>query len=168
MEHGGYTYGHSLYDEVLRVPLVIAGPGVEAPGRTIATPVSLLDLAPTLTQIAGAPQPPEAEGRSLVPALRGQALEERPVYGEAFYRTPHELRVWRADGYKLIYNVDDGSIELYDLVADPSEQFDTSAEASQIVDLMQGELLDWIAHTLQMAHDLPRAAPPTELRDAAW
>jgi len=168
MEHGGYTYGHSLYDEMLRVPLVIAGPGVESPGQTIATPVSLLDLAPTLMQIAGASALPEVEGRSLVAALRGQTMDERPVYSEAIYRAPHELKALRADGYKLIYNVDDGSIQLYDLAADPLEQFDTRAKASQIVAAMKDELFARLAHTLQVAHDLPRVEPPTELRDAPW
>lgn len=168
MEHGGYTFGHSLYDEVLRVPLIIAGPGVASPGQTVATQVSLLDLAPTLMQIAGASALPEAEGRSLVPALRGQALDERPVYSEAIYRAPHELKALQMGGYKLIYNMDDGSVQLYDLAADPSEQLDTSAEANLIVEEMKGELLDWLAHSLQVAHDLPRAKPPTEFRDAAW
>lgn len=168
MEHGGYTYGHSLYDEVLRVPLVIAGPGVEPPGQTVATPASLLDLAPTLMQTAGASAPPEAEGRSLAPALRGQALDERPIYGEALYRAPHELKALRVGGYKLIYNVDDGSVKLYDLVTDPSEQLDAKVEGSQIVESMKGQLFDWMAHTLETVHDLPRAAPPTEFRDAAW
>lgn len=168
MEHGGYTYGHSLYDEVLRVPLVIAGPGVESPGQTIATPVSLLDLAPTLLQTAGASVPVEAEGRSLVPALRGQALDERPVYGEALYRAPHELKALRVDGYKLIYNVDDGSVKLYNLAADPSEQFDINEDSGQIVESMKDQLFDWMAHTLETAHELPRVAPPAEVRDAAW
>jgi arylsulfatase A-like enzyme len=98
MDHGGYTYGHSLYDEVLRVPLIVAGPGVEAAGQLAGTPVNLLDLAPTLMQIGGAPLPPEAEGRSLVPALRGQALDDRPLYAESLYRVPYELKAVRAGG----------------------------------------------------------------------
>jgi arylsulfatase A-like enzyme len=168
MEHGGYTYGHSLYDEVLRVPLIVAGPGVGLPGQAVATPASLLDLAPTLAEFAGASLEAEAEGRSLMPALRGEALAGMPVYGESLYRVPYELKALRADGYKLIYNVDDGTVELYDTGADPPEQFDISSESGQVADRMKGALLEWMAHTRQVASDLPRSAPPTEVDDAVW
>jgi arylsulfatase A-like enzyme len=141
---------------------------VASPGQTVTTPVSLLDLAPTLLEIAGVSALPEAEGRSLTSALRGQALDERPIYSEAIYRAPHELKALRAGGFKLIYNEDDGSAQLFDLAADPVEQIDTSAEAGQIVGSMKDELFAWLAHTRQVAHDLPRAVPPTEFRDASW
>jgi arylsulfatase A-like enzyme len=168
LEHGGYTYGHSLYDEVLRVPLIVAGPGTGSPGQVIAEPVSLLDVAPTLAQVTGASLPPGMEGRSLVSALRGEALDDVPIYAESLYRVPYELKALRADGYKLIYNVDDASLELYDLRTDAAEQLDISPGAGQVVTSMKSELLDWVAHTLQVAHDLPRAVPPTEFREAVW
>ena len=168
MEHGGYTYGHTLYDEVLRVPLIIAGPGVAAPGQAVGTPVGLLDLAPTLLDVAGASIPPEAEGQSLVPALRGEALAERPVFSESLYRVPYELKAVRQNGYKLIYHVNDGRYELYDLSADPAEQRDLSGEALPVVEAMKSTLSDWMAHALQVMRDLPRAAPPTEFKNAVW
>jgi arylsulfatase A-like enzyme len=168
MEHGGYTYGHSLYDEVLRVPLIVAGPGTSTPGQVITTPVGLVDLAPTLLALAGAAIPAEAEGRSLVPALSGEGLEPRPVYSESLYRVPQELKAVRAEGYKLILNADDGSAELYDLRADPAEQRDISLEAAAVGETLRGYVLDWMAHTRQVAGELPRAAPPAEFRDVAW
>jgi arylsulfatase A-like enzyme len=168
MEHGGYTYGHTLYDEVLRVPLIVAGPGISAPGQVVKTPVGLLDLAPTLLDAAGASIPPEAEGRSLVPALRGQALAERPVFSESLYRVPYELKAMRQNGYKLIYHVDDGSLELYDLNADPGEQRNLSGSDIQATEMMKSALSAWMEHTLRVMRDLPRAAPPTEFRNAVW
>lgn len=166
MEHGGYTYGHTLHSEVLHVPLLVAGPAVMSPGRVVETPVALLDLVPTLIKVAGATVPPEAEGRSLMPALHGQALEERAILSESLYRVPTELKAMQRSGYKLIYDVSEGGMELYDLTADPAEERDIATEATQIAAEMRSSLLDWMAHTAQVARDLPRAAPPAELGDA--
>jgi arylsulfatase A-like enzyme len=168
MEHGGYTYGHSLYGEVLRVPLIFAWPGVTAPGQVVETPVGLLDLAPTLAEIAGTSLPPEAEGQSLVPALQGASQEARPILSESLYRVPREVKAFYQDGYKLIYDVDDGRFELYDLSADPGEQRNLAGKAFQVEEALKRELMYWISHTAQVMRDLPRAAPPREFRDAVW
>lgn len=167
MEHGGYTYGHSLYDEVLRVPLIFAGPGIEA-GHVVGMPVGLLDLAPTLTEVAGGSMPPEAEGRSLAPVLGGEGLGPEPIYSESLYRVPWELKSLRQGDYKLIYNPDQDSYELYDLAIDPLEQQDLSSEASQVADQMKSQLLEWMAYTARTAEALPRAAPPAEYTPPEW
>ncbi|MFC2029902.1 sulfatase [Chloroflexota bacterium] len=166
-EHGGYTYGHSLYDEVLRVPLIIAGPGIEA-GTTFEKPVGLLDLSPTLAEVAGGSLPPEAEGRSLVPALLGGAWETEPIYSESLYRVPQTLKSLRQGDHQLIYNVDTGSHELYDLSAGPQEKHNLAAGSSQLADRLKAQLLEWMAHTARTADALPRAAPPTEYTPLAW
>jgi arylsulfatase A-like enzyme len=168
MEHGGYTYGHSLYDEVLRVPLIVAWPGVTAAGQVVETPVSLLDLAPTLAEVAGASLAPEVEGQSLVPALRGETVRARPIYSESLYRVPHELKAMRWNGHKLIYDLTEGRLELYDLQADPGEQRDVAADSPQVAEAMLDDLLAWIARCNQVVQVLPRAMPPTEYRDAPW
>ena len=167
MEHGGYTYGHSLYDEVLQVPLILAGPGISA-GESVDRQVALQDLAPTLVEIAGAAALPEAEGRSLVPALHGQALEERPIFAESLYRVPQDLKSIRRDGLKLIYNVDDNQIELYDLKIDPGEQQNLAAEAADVSQALLDELLNWMDHTTEVGRELPRSAPPQEFTDGVW
>jgi N-acetylglucosamine-6-sulfatase len=61
----------TAFDSDIRVPLVVAGPGVPAGTRTAALAENI-DLAPTFTALGGAPPPPGAEGRSLVPILRGE------------------------------------------------------------------------------------------------
>jgi arylsulfatase A-like enzyme len=168
LEHGGYTYGHTLYDEVLRVPLIVAWPGVTVPGRVIETPVGLLDLAPTLAEIAGTSLPPEAEGQNLVPALRGATPEARPIFSESLYRVPRDARALYQGEYKLIYDVDDDRFELYDLSTDPDEQRNLDGEASQVSEALKRELMAWMSRTAQVMRDLPRAAPPREFRDAVW
>jgi hypothetical protein len=64
-------------------------------------------------------------------------------------------------------------VELYDLRPDPSgsgvaESLDTSAQEGEIVASLQADLSAWMAHTLQVARDLPRAAPPAQFDDAVW
>jgi arylsulfatase A-like enzyme len=76
-----YWFDHgTLYDEVLRVPLIVRLPGGEHGGRRISTPVQLVDLMPTVLELAGLPVPPDLHGRSLAAAIGGAALEAVPIF----------------------------------------------------------------------------------------
>jgi arylsulfatase A-like enzyme len=80
-EHENRGHKQSLYDEVLRVPLLVVPPGAlagEAP-RAIDAQVELSDLMPTVLDFAGLEAPPTVYGRSLRPAVEGQPIESRPV-----------------------------------------------------------------------------------------
>jgi hypothetical protein len=70
-EHGGMGHGSSLYNELIRIPLIIVAPGYEG-GRTVDENVSLVDVAPTLLDLAGLSPEPRFEGRSLVPLLKAK------------------------------------------------------------------------------------------------
>jgi hypothetical protein len=76
-EHGLRFHARSLYNAVVRVPLVMRVPGTAA--RRVATPVSLVDVMPTLLDLAGVLGPTGMNGRTLVPALHGHAAPARPV-----------------------------------------------------------------------------------------
>ncbi len=81
-EHGGRGHRHSLFDELLRVPLLVRLPAASAvPSRpaTVEEQVSLSDVAPTILDALGLPVPRSMDGRSLVPALRGEGLSAIPV-----------------------------------------------------------------------------------------
>jgi arylsulfatase A-like enzyme len=129
-EHGGLGHGRTLYEESVRVPLLMLGPGVPA-GRVVDAVVSLLDVAPTLLDLLGLPPAPTFEGRSLVPLFAGAAAEPRP----ALFELPHpgsrfDLRVHthgEVDGTKKLVvrrepNVFVGVHEAYDLAGDPGEK----------------------------------------------
>jgi arylsulfatase A-like enzyme len=131
-----YFHGQTIYDELLHVPLVIRVPGI-AP-RVIDDPVMLLDLGPTLLDLVGAPPGARMEGRSLVPALVGDELPPQPVFGELMTAPSwqHKWRSIRMDGYKLIDKQTESSIELYDVVHDPTEQHDVAdSERARVKDL---------------------------------
>jgi hypothetical protein len=76
-EHGLRFHAKSLYNAVVRVPLVMRVPGVAA--RSVSTPVSLVDVMPTLLDLAGVEGPAGMNGRTLVPALQGRAAPARPL-----------------------------------------------------------------------------------------
>lgn len=122
-DHGSVEHGHSLFDELLRVPLVIRAPGLQ-PGRMHA-PVSLMDLTPTLLDLLGLPGHDELQGVSLLPAIEGeaaatQALAQRPLFfGELLY-DDEAWGVLSPAGLKWISR--GGSQKLFDLVEDPGEQ----------------------------------------------
>jgi choline-sulfatase len=124
-EHGRHGHGHQLYEETVRVPLVIALPG--GTPRQIATPVSLLDVLPTLLELAGAPPAPLARGRTLAPALRGEPLDPAPIVIETS-RLEDVRALVDGDLKYVARRAPEPGEALFDLAADPGELRDLSAE----------------------------------------
>jgi arylsulfatase A-like enzyme len=131
-EHGKLLHGHSLFQELLHVPWILAGPGVPA-GR-VTEPVSQVDLPPTLLELAGlAFDPREFSGRSLVPLLRGASLPgpERGLHAVLESPDRQTLAV-RRGRWKLIHGATRGWTRLFDLETDPDERVDVSGEQPEI------------------------------------
>ncbi|HEX5067199.1 MAG TPA: sulfatase-like hydrolase/transferase [Myxococcota bacterium] len=141
-EHGSVLHAHTLYQELLHVPLLLRAPGRDG-GVRIAARVSLLDVVPTLLQLLGVPAPPDAQGRSLVPLLDGAAEPPRPVFAEGFAFDAKLQAVIDGDA-KAIRRLDTGEVALYDLAADPAEQRDLAAarpaERERLRALLDGAL----------------------------
>lgn len=124
-EHGGIDHGHTLYDELVHVPLIVHVPGIGA--SKLSAQVSTMDIAPTVIDILGIGSASkfanQAQGTSLVPYLTGSTSKGKEVFLETDYRTALFLRAIRtADGWKYIHDLTDGSGELYNLNVDPKEQ----------------------------------------------
>jgi arylsulfatase A-like enzyme len=68
-DHGSFSHGSSLYNEVVRVPLLLLAPSL-VPGQVVQQNVSLIDVSPTILDLLGLPPEPRFEGRSLLPLLR--------------------------------------------------------------------------------------------------
>lgn len=124
-DHGRYGHGHTMFEESLRVPLVVALPGASA-GRVEATPVSLVDVLPTLVEVGGAPLPAGLAGRSLLPALRGEALAERPVFAEIEWIEGASAVISGDEKYAESAGVESAP-SLYELRRDPAEQHNLAA-----------------------------------------
>ena len=85
-EHGEKGHQKSLYDEVLRIPLVMRWPKGLAAGQVLETPVSLVDLTPSICDLIGVAPPPDMEGRSLVSVLHGQRDSAPAVFAHLYGR----------------------------------------------------------------------------------
>jgi choline-sulfatase len=124
LEHGSWEHQKTLYEEVIRVPLVLRAPGV-VPRREPAQ-ATLLDVAPTLAAWAGVTAPASFTGRSLLSPLRSP---EREAYGETDHTADetHKLFLRAGQGrWKSILSLDAaGNVaaeEWYDLAQDPAER----------------------------------------------
>ncbi len=115
-DHQTWEHGKTLYDELLHVPLLVAGPRI-AP-RTVEQRVGLIDLGPTILDLFGVPTPATYEGQSLAPLLAGRdAVLTRPLVSEGRLRRALTL----PDGLKVIDDPRRKDVEVYDLSADPGE-----------------------------------------------
>jgi len=113
-DHGFYT--KSLpYESCLRVPFIVAGPGI-ARGAVSDALVELIDVAPTICELAGLPPWENIDGRSVAPILRGQSQRHRDDIIFAL----REFCGMRTDRWKLVRNYN-AAPELYDLRNDPQE-----------------------------------------------
>jgi arylsulfatase A-like enzyme len=112
----GITGKNTLWERSTRVPLIVAGPGIAVGART-GEPVELLDLFPTLTELAGVAAPEGLEGHSLVPQLRAPGTPRQFPAITTHGPGNHAVRDRR---YRYIRYAD-GSDELYDLERDPNE-----------------------------------------------
>ncbi|BDD91980.1 sulfatase [Pandoraea sp. NE5] len=124
-DHGLVLKGPMMYDGVLRVGLIMRGPGIPT-GNVIASPVSTIDLGATFLDYAGAPYVPHTHGRSLRPLIDGSASRQFAL-NEWDLRAGRcgvalNLRTVRTGRYRMTVERNSGAGELYDFQEDPFEQ----------------------------------------------
>jgi arylsulfatase A-like enzyme len=159
-DHGVYMHGHALYEELLRVPLIIKFPkGSHFPPRYEKL-TGLIDVAPTLLDYLGIPVPANLDGRSVLSGLNGAAEEPRRyLLAEALAWGPERKAVvtdrykyivtfardalpWlgpRTDTYDTLFATDPGS-QLFDLRQDPDERKNVVADEPDLVKRMEALL----------------------------
>lgn len=149
-EHDAWFDHAGLYDSVVHVPLMIRAPGRVAPVR-VDSMVALIDVMPTVAELVGLPGSVWAgcDGVSLLPVIRGERVEHRDVVmlSEATWQAKRGVRT---RDWKFIRCYDPGiypraGCELYDLGADPQEQFDVSGEHPEVVAELGDRLEGWLA-----------------------
>jgi arylsulfatase A-like enzyme len=136
VEHGGLGHTRTLYDEVLRVPLIIRGPASLRGPRSVDGPVSLVALMPTLLDLMDVDASAlRFQAPSFAPLLSGSAPGEPEVlFCEVDFDSwdAHQKGIVVGDS-KLIRDDRSGSIELYDLAADPGERSDLAPAVPELV-----------------------------------
>jgi len=123
-EHGMMQHAHELYEELVRVPLLIRVPGVEA--QRISTPHTHLDLGPTIMELMGQEALSGFMGESLVPELEGKPGKVKPVVLEltADNVQPARRAVVSGDWKLIRFGDKTGPEKLFHLKTDPGEQKD--------------------------------------------
>ncbi|MBN1423329.1 sulfatase [Candidatus Fermentibacteria bacterium] len=135
MEHGSMGHGQSLHDELLRCPLILWWPGKVPQGLLVETPVSNVDIVPTVLDLVGIRPPAGIEGTSLVRAFRG-TIPQGPVFSQTqgFAVRRGRWKLWQRPN---------GDIRLYDLDGDPGETVNRAAEYPDTLAALTDEVHAW-------------------------
>ena len=139
--HGEDTHGIFLYDETVRVPLLVKLPQQQMAGKLVKGRVRLLDIAPTILETAGIPVPSQMQGQSLLRIAKSNPDADQPVYSRSDFS--HQafgwsvLESWRAGKYLYIRAP---KPELYDLSADPNATRDLAQSSKATVETLAAQL----------------------------
>lgn len=148
-EHGRIGWhSHTLYDELLKVPLLIKLPGSQHAGNRVSGMVRLIDVLPTLIDLLGLPALPSLEGVSLTGAI--QSSRSTDLVAVSSLGEGEQFAV-RNDRWKL-YEIEDEPSRLFDLQADPRETTDVSAAHPDVLKKMK----DWLTSYLENAEQARR------------
>ena len=167
-EGGGSTrfrHANAMWDETVRVPIVMSLPGRLPEGARVTTPVSTLDIAPSIVELLGLPRPRAMRGTSLVAAASGTPLDaERPIVSEG--RGCRSIRVGSLRYVERDPDADHltspttglriAREELFDLARDPGERRDVSRERPDDLAKMRERLAQSLSTST--AHDARASA----------
>ncbi len=126
-EHGHKGHGYALYEECVRVPLILSAPDIAA--RRVPDVVPSIDLLPTLLDLCRVEPRQELEGQALTPLLHGQALPEQEAGSEVRWQVGQDLRSLHVGRWKRIegHANEQEVSQLFDIPADPHEECDLRA-----------------------------------------
>ena len=120
-EHGEKSHRKTLFDESIRIPLIIRYPGEVPHGKRIETQVSIIDVFPTIIELIGLPTSPDVMGQSLVPLFSNRSLARDNLAVSELDSLGRKMRSFRRRGCKLIRDEVTGRLWVYNLLEDPDE-----------------------------------------------
>jgi arylsulfatase A-like enzyme/predicted Zn-dependent protease len=155
-QHRESTHGFFVYQEAVHVPLIFVTPFENLQGISSSQVVSLVDVMPTVLEMAGFSIPAQVQGASLLPLFFEPGKKRhRFAYSETFYPRFHygwsELQTLQNDRYKLIIAPE---LELYDLTQDPNEQRNLASSEKKILAELHAEASKYIKKFSQDAYEL--------------
>ncbi|MGM0465276.1 MAG: sulfatase-like hydrolase/transferase [Acidobacteriota bacterium] len=177
-EHKRWAHGSDLYNEQIRVPLLIKFPAQKFRGKKIKENVSLLDVIPTIMDFYGIKYSKNIRGQSLLPLIQTNKSLQRPILSSIYKFKPFELLPGKIaviqDKYKMIFNKRhtsetykyfeypppniESTVELYDLEKDPGERNNLFSKNIKIKD----ELLDYLK---KMMNEMDQAKRRTDRKE---
>ena len=162
-DHGGWDHGFNLYEHQLHVPLLIRLPNGRLGGTRVADLVRLVDLMPTLLNLANAELPPGMIGLDLPPLTAGREQEDsqRLAFATSVKDRPGNTSIF--DGrFKLISDLSKRQLRLYDIAVDPGEQTNLAEDEPAAVARLGKQLIKEIARvapgesTTDKASEIPQ------------
>ena len=160
LEHGELLHGHAPWEEMIRVPLVLRLPeGLRGAPQQIDRPIGLIDLMPTLLDLAGLEPEPQGQGLSLGPYLRGESLRPRLVFVES-----ETAAAARSADHKAL-RFADGHLELFDLLVDPDELHPLAADCGDPCERLVRRLGDFEQAMATARTALDSEMAPIDLED---
>ena len=133
----------NLYQEVLRVPLIIRDPALKEKGRRVSALVESVDIMPTILDLLAIPVGHELQGKSLVPLLNGNGdiVVHKYAFAEA---SKNKWMILSADGWKLVYSPE--KVELFNLNDDPRESHNVVEDNAGLQVSLMKEFFFWREH----------------------
>ncbi len=161
-EHGVVGFhSHSLYDELLRVPLIVKYPDNRHAGTVVEQQVRGIDVAPTVLGFLGLPNPTEFSGADVGPLVRGEEMAPLEAISRMDRKAGRERSSIRTSEWKLAGLAKRRS--LFNLVEDPEELWDRSLKDSGVAEELQQRLEAIIAS--RQPYEAPVVAPPEATLD---
>jgi len=167
-ERGAFAYDHGsfLYQELLRVPLLVRTP--DAKPRPVRGTVQLADVPATICELFGVDAPAGSEGRSLVECVRGGVPPaRRTTFAFVVEDDPPRAKAERAsvrDGdRKAVFRLKGKSVQYWDLAADPGELHDLARQHPEEVAALRAELEEWLAASPMPRIPFEKRFTPAEL-----
>ena len=147
-DHQKFEHGHTLYDELIRVPLIVKYPqDIKPVKKVVAAQVRIIDIMPTVFRWLGIEQPESFVGKSLTPLVLGETEAPRNSFSESTLYSFDKI-AWRGSRYKYIIELDPdltSAGELFDWQNDPGETTNLAGSMPEVAKAMHDELFDFYA-----------------------
>ena len=140
-EHGNFWHGWKIYDEIVRVPLIIRQPGMKA--HRVVEPVTNSDIAPTLLALVGLPVPEAFKGQTIQYDNRFLPQPDRPIFFETYFMDEVCKHGIRKNQWMLIHDCDQQTWELYDTQSDPAQRQNRIETSPEVVGELKPQLLEF-------------------------
>ncbi len=158
-EHGKFLHSQ-IYDESVRVGLLLKLPNQDLAGTRVDSQIEIVDLLPTLLDLVGLQGSNPVQGRSLVPLMQGETFSDSAALSQnKLNRARFALRT---ENYKIIHDLKAGTEEVYDLRKDPGETTNLAESRPELTARLRRQLREFVKANRELARELnPEDAPET-------
>lgn len=145
VDHNEFTHGNNLYNETVKIPLIIKLPrSMNVKGLSVEENVGIIDIFPTILDILSIPQEPNFDGKSLVPLITGKrGYDKRAIISE-LYRDENNALSVSQDKWKYIHDYKNNKIELFDIKNDKNEKINLADKNPDVKQLMENQLAKFL------------------------